>query len=177
MNLHLRKEGDCYKAKRHILAAYVVAAIALAALLLERGCNHGGGEGKIQPRAFVVAKTDTVVRYDTVIKTRRVVRLVNVPSTRIDTLRDTLIVDKPFVASLDTIAQGDTIGVKFQFPEKTFSLSVKSKPDSIAVRKEFITLTNTVYAETPFVEKVGWGAIGFAVGAVVGIGATVYISK
>lgn len=51
--------------------------------------------------------------------------------TKIRYIRDTIIYEKPFVASLDTIALGDTISVKFHFPEKELSLFVHTRSDSL----------------------------------------------
>lgn len=53
--------------------------------------------------------------------------------TKIQYIRDTIICEKPFVASLDTIASGDTISAKFYFPEKELSLLVHTRADSLRV--------------------------------------------
>ena len=44
--------------------------------------------------------------------------------------RDTVILSKPFKASLDTIIKHDTIRAEYDFPENLFSLKYKFKADS-----------------------------------------------
>lgn len=51
--------------------------------------------------------------------------------TKIQYIRDTIVCEKPFVATLDTIALGDTISAKFYFPEKELSLFVHTRADSL----------------------------------------------
>lgn len=51
--------------------------------------------------------------------------------TKVQYIRDTIVCEKPFVASLDTTALGDTISAKFYFPEKEISLFVHTRPDSL----------------------------------------------
>ncbi len=53
--------------------------------------------------------------------------------TKIQYIRDTIVCEKPFVATLDTIALGDTISAKFYFPEKELSLFVHTRADSLRV--------------------------------------------
>jgi len=57
---------------------------------------------------------------------------------------DTLIITKPFVAILDTIAKGDSISVAYYFPENQFYLSIGFKPDEKITIKEYITIEKTV---------------------------------
>lgn len=52
---------------------------------------------------------------------------------KVQYIRDTIICERPFIASLDTIAQGDTIAAKFYFPEKELSLSVRTRSDSLRI--------------------------------------------
>jgi hypothetical protein len=53
--------------------------------------------------------------------------------TKVQYIRDTIVCEKPFVASLDTVALGDTISAKFYFPEKELSLFVHTRADSLRV--------------------------------------------
>lgn len=158
--------------------AWIVATIAILWLLLVRGCFDMDAPVKTQGRAFAVAKTDTVVKFvvDTVVVRRDRIRIRHA-AARIDTLRDTLLQDVPFIASLDTVAQGDTITIRFSFPEKRFSLNVASKPDSILTQTKIVTVTETVMVEPSFMEKVGYGTVGFLIGSGVGIGVGIYIAR
>lgn len=162
--------------------AWVACAILLCWLLMVRGCIGEGSPTKSQQRAFTVAKTDTLtaVRYDTVVRYRTRTRLVRV-AARIDTLTlagiDTVIASPPFIASLDTIANGDTIGIRFHYPEQAFDLAINPGPDSIATKVITVTLRDEVFQEPSFAEKIGYGAIGFLVGSGVGVGVGIYIAR
>ncbi len=51
--------------------------------------------------------------------------------TKIIHTKDTLIITKPFKAIVDTVIKRDTVFAQFQYPQNLFSLSIKSKPDTI----------------------------------------------
>lgn len=60
---------------------------------------------------------------------------------------DTVIITKPFVATLDTIAKGDSIAIAYYFPENLFDLNIRFKPDEKITIKEYITITKEIEKE------------------------------
>jgi len=84
------------------------------------------------------------------------------------TRRDTIIETRPFVASLDTVVQRDTIGVLYRFPQHTFSVAIRQSPDSIRYETRTITMTN--YEQRPWwidaLTHVGAVALGYGAGRV-----------
>ena len=75
---------------------------------------------------------NVIVKRDTVLKTVNPQPLIlEKVKTKIIKTRDTIIITKPFKAVVDTIIKRDTVFAKFEYPENLFSLSIKSKPDTI----------------------------------------------
>lgn len=103
---------------------------------------------------FVESKARVIYRRDTV--TQR----------EVFTQHDTVIQTRPFVAALDTIVHRDTIGVRYLFPEHTFSVAIRQAPDS--VKYETRTITLTAYEQRPWwidaLTQVGAVAVGFGAG-------------
>jgi hypothetical protein len=52
---------------------------------------------------------------------------------KIRELRDTIILEKPHVAELDTVLSGDTISAAYFFPDREMSLRVGRPPDSLKI--------------------------------------------
>lgn len=72
-----------------------------------------------------VVRHKQVLRVDTLVqilppKTIKIERT----KTKIKYVRDTFILEKPFIASFDTISSGDTVSAKYFFPEHEISLSI-----------------------------------------------------
>lgn len=122
--------------------------------------------------------SNTVVRIDTLTKviTHEPVTIASAPARvrfvhdtvyASDTVRerDTVYTSRPFVATLDTIIDRDTIGIGYRFPQHTFSVALRMAPDSIRYETRTITLTRT---ERPFLEYVGAFAIGGVLGYIIG---------
>ncbi len=79
---------------------------------------------------------------------------------------DTLIVTKPFVASVDTIIRKDTVFVSYNLLDNTFDFHLKPHPDSLRIQT--ITITTEKLKETPWWETTLYALSGFAVGAIAG---------
>jgi len=140
-----------------------------------RDCNP---EIKVPvPLATTIIRHDTVVKFDTVVRVKKAIRIVNVYSTKVDTTRDSVVMDKPFIATLDTVESGDTITAQFQFPEKRFSLLMRMKPDSVITKTNTIAIEKVVFQQTPVMEKLGYGTVGFLFGAIVGAGVTLSLQN
>lgn len=115
-----------------LMIALVAFALGVLVSLLLRGCGCNATDavaigGKITER--IVTRTE--IQRDTVVQVQRypVTRIVRqvMPVTVRDTA-PTLVA--PFVAQLDTIV-GDTIQVRYQWPEHRISLELRHRPDSI----------------------------------------------
>ena len=79
---------------------------------------------------------------------------------------DTVIVTKPFIARVDTIIVRDTIHAEYTFPQNTFSMVLKRKPDSIFTYKEYVIKTE--YMKEPWYEKPLYATGGLLLGYFLG---------
>jgi len=72
------------------------------------------------------------IKRDTILKKVKVKPLIlEKIKTKIIHTKDTIIITKPFKAIVDTIIKRDTVFAQFEYPNNLFSLSIKSKPDTI----------------------------------------------
>lgn len=79
---------------------------------------------------------------------------------RIVYLRDTIIETRPFIATIDTVIQFDTIYATYQFPNNIFDLRISPKPDT----SRFYTVYITKEVKR---ERAWWEAPAYVVGGVV----------
>ena len=101
----------------------------------------------------------TIIKRDTVIVVKQAEPIVIEKSrTKLVFKRDTLIETKPFTAIIDTIIKRDTVYAKFDFPENSFDLWIRKKPDSTMVHTIYIT--KEIIKERPW-----WEAPAFTIGA------------
>ena len=111
--------------------------------------------------------TNTTVKVDTLnhVIERVPTVIVNAPA-QVDTVRvhDTLYSTPAFVAKLDTVVLRDTVQVQYAFPQHTFSVAIRSNPDTVRVPQ--LTVTN--YERRAWwidaLTHIGAGAIGYAIG-------------
>lgn len=84
------------------------------------------------------------------------------------TQTDTIIETRPFVASLDTIINRDTVGFRYQFPENLATILLRQAPDSVRFETRTITLTNYVKREwwIDALTHLGAATLGYAIGSV-----------
>ena len=112
---------------------------------------------------------DVVVVHDTLIREihHEPIYIVEAKAdTVLITNHDTLIVVKPFIASLDTIVGRDTAHVDFAFPQYTFSVAISRAPDSVQIVTQTIHITNQ--RVTPWYEYAGCVLAGGALGYLAG---------
>lgn len=114
-----------------------------------------------EPYAIERIVTDTVIK---IIKRKPIV--INRVKTKIIYTRDTVIITKPFIASLDTILRQDTVSAKYQYPENLFSIAIRNRPDSIKV--EQVTIIKTIEREQPWWEVPAYILSGVATGYLIG---------
>lgn len=112
--------------------------------------------------------TNTIVRKDTVliIKESEPIVIEKI-KPKIIYKRDTIIETKPFVAVVDTVIKRDTVYAKYEFPENSFDLMIRKKPDSTMIQTIYITkeiMRERSWWETP-VYIIGGVAVGFTVGS------------
>lgn len=84
---------------------------------------------------------------------------------RVETIRDTIIESPAFIARLDTVVGCDTISTAYEFPENLVSLSLRSKPDSVASEVRTIVLPAE---KSKWWEKPAIALLGVAVGLMIG---------
>lgn len=75
-----------------------------------------------------IYKIDTIVK----IVPHKQIKIIQAPS-KIHYIKDTIILTQPFIATLDTIIQHDTVFAAFHFPENSISLDVRRQPDSLKI--------------------------------------------
>lgn len=153
--------------KRHddIIVA-VLVVLGLAAVLFLRDCD---------PCSICVKKADTVVVErpvilppDTVVVVRYKAKIIYRDIYHNDTLVDTLIETKPFMAVMDTTIGCKHVKVEYLFPENEFTnLQVVTCPDTVIVTdtviKQTVSATGTFWDD---LKNIGLGFIGgFIVGA------------
>ncbi len=112
--------------------------------------------------------TNTIIRKDTVliIKESEPIVIEKI-KPKIIYKRDTMIETKPFVAVVDTVIKRDTVYAKYEFPENSFDLMIRKKPDSTMIQTIYITkeiMRERSWWETP-VYIIGGVAVGFTVGS------------
>jgi len=109
----------------------------------------------------------TIIKRDTVIVVKQAEPIVIEKSrTKLVFKRDTLIETKPFTAIIDTIIKRDTVYAKFDFPENSFDLWIRKKPDSTMVHTIYIT--KEIIKERPWWEAPAFTIGGTIVGYVIG---------
>jgi hypothetical protein len=79
---------------------------------------------------------------------------------------DTVIVTKPFTAIVDTIILKDTVKARYDFPENSFDLFIKRKPDSLMVQT--VTITKEVMRDRSWWETPAYILGGTVAGLLIG---------
>ena len=108
--------------KTTIITISIALSFALGYVL---GINYT--HGILQKEIPVIQiKRDTILKK---VKTKPLI--LEKVKTKIIYTKDTVIITKPFKAIVDTVIKRDTVFAQFQYPQNLFSLSIKSKPDTI----------------------------------------------
>ncbi|MBE2189332.1 MAG: hypothetical protein IAE98_07670 [Candidatus Kapabacteria bacterium] len=138
------------KEKYHLLTGIVLLAISLLlCFYLGRSSKH------CNEFTSVITKRDTVI----IVKQAEPITIEKA-RTKLIFKRDTIIETKPFTAIIDTIIKRDTVYAKFDFPENSFDLWIKKKPDS--------TMVHTIYITKEIVkERPWWEAPAFTLGGTI----------
>lgn len=126
---------------------------------------------KIPPTTDVRIQTDTITHTITqppiYVKGKAVVRYVHDTTFVHDTTAQPT---QAFVATLDTVADGDTINARYEYPQHTFSVLLKQKPDSVRIEQQTIYITKTdIVKREWYIDAlgiVGSFAVGYGVGRV-----------
>lgn len=109
----------------------------------------------------IITKRDTVV----IVKQAEPITIEKA-KTKIVYTRDTIIQTQPFIAVVDTIIKRDTIFAKFDYPENSFDLWIRKKPDSTLIHTIYIT--KEIVKERPWWEAPAFTLGGTIVGYVIG---------
>ena len=108
-----------------------------------------------------------IIKYDTIYKTvENEAIVIEKVKSRIEYIRDTLIITKPFIAIIDTVIKYDTIRLFYQYPENLFSMYVKQRADTIPLQIK--TVLKTVQEKKKWYEPIIYFLGGVGVGAVLG---------
>lgn len=146
--------------KYHLLTGIVLLAISLLlSFYLGKSSKH------CNELTNVITKRDTII----IVKQSEPITIEKA-KTKLVFKRDTIIETKPFTAIIDTIIKRDTVYAKFDFPENSFDLWIRKKPDSSVVHTIYIT--KEIVKERPWWEvsayTLGGTIIGFVIGKSVG---------
>ena len=170
-----------------IIFAIIGLALGVFVGLALRSCNE---EPQYTPvDSYTVAKDTAIpyipkpIRIDSAkTKIKYVTRIVyrDIETNYTDTVfqpyySDSLLITKPFIARLDTIALGDTIHAKFQYPENLFSIAINRSIDS--VHFTWLDSIRVIERKRTFWDKVEDGALWLLGGLVVGGGVGIIIAK
>lgn len=86
------------------------------------------GNGEKDKISYIIEKDTIIVHQKEVIKVDKII-------PKIVYLRDTIIESKPFIATIDTVIQKDTVFLRYDFPENLFSMKLSPSADSIRIEK------------------------------------------
>lgn len=139
-----------------------IAIIIIIAMLL--GLAYYLGINSVKPTII----TNEKIIVDTIVKIVHSDPIVlDKVKTKIVYVRDTIIETKPFIASVDTVLNNDTISIKYYYPDNCMDLDIRQSPDSILTEKVYITKEILIEKDCP---KNSWwqtSAVGLG-GAVIG---------
>lgn len=123
---------------------------------------------ELNNRVINAVKFDTLYKYIEIEKPT--IRFKEV--AKIQYIQDTLYLTNPFIATLDTVLDLDTINVNYTFPANLFELKLAFKKDSIKTNEIYVTRYETKVVERPMwldiLSHTGASLFGFSIG---------YISK
>lgn len=120
-----------------------------------------------EPEKVIERKTE-IVR-DTIINTVQqppIIIYKAKPVIEYQTDYDTVIITKPFIAKIDTVIIRDTVHAEYVFPQNTFSMILKRKPDSVVTFREYVIKTE--YIKDAWWEKPAWATGGILLGYLLG---------
>lgn len=123
-----------------------------------------------KPNELVSIDTVTVTKYDTAIVYKETIKYKTL--AKIEYISDTLILERPYVASHDTIIKLDTIKIQFNSSFKDFLVEFKPAPVKVPFESQVITVTRTEVKPRAWWEVPLYYGLGVATGAT-----TVYILK
>lgn len=149
---------------------FVIAILVVASFLAGRSCGRTPANNN-----DTTTRVDTVTSYvwhSPITITETKTKL----TTRVDTVHhyDTTYIVRneggkycsyPFVARLDTIVDGDTIGVQFKYPEATLSALIKQQPTEIKTLYVTKTVTTTLPTWQVVLTHLGAFAGGYFIGS------------
>jgi hypothetical protein len=117
--------------------------LTVIALLILHSCKSvDRREGTIVYRPEIVRDTTIQIKHDTVFSVMH-------GRTYVRTELDTIIKLQPFTACGDTVINGDSLKVCYQFPENKFFAWDYDRPDSTLIIKDSITVIKEIYTDVP----------------------------
>lgn len=140
-------------AGNHLATLLFLLAVITIAFYLGR-CTE-------EPEVKFRTITQTIVKYDTVLKPSEPIFIRGKSTITYINERDTIIQTKPFTAKLDTIVRQDTFSIMYSYPENDFDLKVWRHPDSAFYRYQVdsVITERVVEEKRSFWERAGEYAI------------------
>ncbi len=146
------------------LPTIIIIALLIAVLMLTRDC----GRERVDVRTRVDTVTKVIVHEPITITARATRVRDTVWLGRVDTsitgVVDTAADTSGYVASLDTVHNGDTVSVSYQHPRAVFALNIRRRPDTARV----VTMPTVIVERDPWwydVAKIGGGLVaGYLIG-------------
>lgn len=129
-----------------------------------KDCCGGSKPKIIDNTIYIQGKTDTLIKYDTNFVYLRGKGKIQ---WLIDTIyRDSIYPTKPFISTLDTILNKDSIVITYSYPKNDFTLNIR-RFDSVMFINRVDTLNIT---KTQIEEKTNWLYVigGSVIGLIVG---------
>lgn len=132
-----------------------------------------GGYYSHKPEKETIKHTEYIDRSDTVYVTKYLQKppiIIEKEKPVFQVVRDTIIETKPFVASIDTVIQRDTVYAEYHFPENLFRMKIDFARDSIQFREVETIKIKVVTIKRPWWQDAlmltGAGAVGFGAGRI-----------
>ena len=142
----------------------IVILVGIVIILLFLNDCSGTKPKVIETTLYKEGKTDTLIKYDT---NYVYLRGKGKIQWLIDTVyKDSIYPTKPFLSTLDTVLNKDSISISYSYPKNDFTLNIR-RYDSIL----YINRTDTIrYTKTHYEKETNWLYVlgGSVIGLIVG---------
>lgn len=142
----------------------VILIVTVIILLFMKDCCGDPKPKIIDNTIYIQGKTDTLIKYDTnfvYLRGKGKIQWI------IDTIyRDSIYPTKPFISTLDTILNKDSIVITYSYPKNDFTLNIRRYDSVIYInRVDTLNITKTQIEEkTNWLYVIGGSVIGLIVG-------------
>lgn len=145
--------------------------MAVIVLLSLKDCSsfqNGNNSKPIETTIYKQGKTDTVIKYDTsfvYLKGKGKIQWL------IDTVvyTDSVYISKPYISTLDTVLNRDSIVITYSYPKNDFTLNIRRYDSVMYINRVDtlnITKTEIIKEAPPFWHYMLTGLLGVSLGAI-----------